>query len=117
MAVARKAKSELPPLLHQISGSASPQTVSEMIDVAVTVLRPKPRKPVESSLMTTPCGSAWCPPKYGDMPGPWAVDAGVVGLPALAAHLPLRVLVHDLEEAVGARHREDGCPVAREGLD
>ena len=57
------AKSGLPPLLHQISGSARPQTVSEMIDVAVTVLRPKPRKPVESSLMTTPCGSACCPPK------------------------------------------------------
>ena len=58
----------LPPLLHQIFGSASPQTVSERIDVAVTVLRPKPSKPVELSLMTTPCGSAWCAPKYGAMP-------------------------------------------------
>ena len=49
--------------------------------------------------------------------GPRAVHAVVVGLPALAADLPLRVLVHDLEEAVGARHREDRRAVAGEVLD
>src|SRR6185312_9721 len=49
--------------------------------------------------------------------GPRAVDAVVVGLPALAADLPLRVLIHDLEEAVGARHWEHGSPVAGEALD
>ena len=49
--------------------------------------------------------------------GPQAVDAVVVGLPALAAGLPLRVLVHDLEEAIGARHREVRRAVARIVLD
>jgi hypothetical protein len=49
--------------------------------------------------------------------GPRAVHAIVVNLPALAADLPLRVLVHDLEEPVGARHREDRRPVAGEVLD
>jgi hypothetical protein len=54
--------------LHQISGSARPQMLYEMIEVAVTRLRPKPMKPVESSLMLTPCGSACRPPKYGVIP-------------------------------------------------
>ena len=60
-----------PSSLHQISWSAFPQMVSEMIEVAVTVLRPIPHVPVELSLITTPCGAAGCPPKYAAMPCAW----------------------------------------------
>ena len=45
------------------------------------------------------------------------IHAVVEGLPALAAELPLGVLVHDLEEAVGAGHREHGRAIADVVLD
>src|SRR5208283_1257985 len=48
---------------------------------------------------------------------PQAVDPVVVDLPALAAGLLLGILVHDLEEAIGADHGEVRRAVARVVLD
>ncbi len=45
--------------------------MSEMIDVAVTLLRPSPTNPVELSRRFTPCGSACWPPKYFAIPCAW----------------------------------------------